>query len=72
MPLALSAFGWIVIVAVLVVLFVLWLYCLFDVLVRPDLGGGAKAVWALALIVLAPFAIVAYVLFGRVRRRPAT
>jgi hypothetical protein len=29
-------------------------------------------VWALALIVLAPFAIVAYVLFGRVRRRPVT
>jgi hypothetical protein len=71
MPLALSAFVWIVIVAVLVVLFVLWLYCLFDVLVRADVGAGAKAVWALALIVLAPLAIVAYLVFGR-RRRPAT
>jgi uncharacterized membrane protein len=44
---------------------VLWIYCLFDVLVRSSHGSGAKALWAVALVLLAPFAIVAYLLFGR-------
>lgn len=47
------------------VLAVLWIVCLFDLLVRSGHGAGAKALWALALILLAPFAIVAYLLFGR-------
>jgi hypothetical protein len=67
MPLALSTVGWTAAVIALTLLFVLWLYCLFSVLVRGDIGGGAKALWALVLIVLAPFAIVAYLLFGRPR-----
>jgi hypothetical protein len=67
MPLALSTFLWIVVFVALSLLFVLWLYCLFNVVMRSDLGGGAKVVWALALIVLAPFAIAAYLVVGRSR-----
>jgi hypothetical protein len=50
-----------------IVFFVLWLYCLFDVLARPTRGPASKAIWAVALVLLAPFAIVAYLLFGRGR-----
>jgi hypothetical protein len=67
LPLALSTLGWILAIAALFLLTLLWLYCLFDVLVRHDESAGAKALWAVALIVLAPFSIVAYLLFGRRR-----
>jgi hypothetical protein len=66
--LGLSTLGWILVVALLAVAFVLWIYCLFDVVVRGDMGGGAKIVWALALVLLAPLAILAYLVFGRARR----
>jgi hypothetical protein len=48
-----------------IIFFGLWLYCLFDVLARPVRGAGSKALWAVALVLLAPFAIVAYLIFGR-------
>lgn len=60
-----SAWEWFFGVLLVVVLAVLWIYCLFDVLVRSSHGVAAKAVWSLALILLAPFAIVAYLLVGR-------
>ncbi len=65
MLVATSGFVWALGVFVVVVLFALWIYCLFDVLVRSSHGRGAKALWALALVLLAPFAIVAYLLVGR-------
>jgi hypothetical protein len=67
LPLALSTLGWVVAIVVLVVASVLWLYCLVEVIVRRDFGVGAKLGWALFLIVLAPLAIVAYLLFARSR-----
>jgi hypothetical protein len=60
-----SGWEWFFGVLLVVALFVLWIYCLVDLLVRSSHGVAAKAVWALALILLAPFAIVAYLLFGR-------
>ena len=50
-----------------VVFFCLWIYCLFDLLARPSRGAGSKALWAVALVLLAPFAIIAYLVFGRRR-----
>jgi Phospholipase_D-nuclease N-terminal len=67
LPLALSTLGWILTIVVLTIAFMLWLYCLVEIVARRDLGAGAKLVWALFLIVLAPLAIVAYLLFGRAR-----
>jgi hypothetical protein len=64
---ALGTVGWALGFFGAVVLFVLWLYCLFDVLARPTRSVGSKAIWAVALVLLAPFAIVAYLLFGRAR-----
>jgi hypothetical protein len=64
-----SGIAWFFGVLLVVVLAVLWLYCLVDVLIRSAHGPGAKAGWAIALVLLAPFAIVAYLVFGR---RPAT
>ena len=58
---------WVLGFVVVIVFFVLWLYCLFNLLADPARGAGSKAVWAIALILLAPFAIVAYLLFGRRR-----
>ena len=65
--LALGTVGWALGFVGAVVFFVLWLYCLFDVLARPTRGAGSKAIWAVALVLLAPFAIVAYLLVGRSR-----
>jgi hypothetical protein len=67
LPLALSTLGWVVAIVVLVVASVLWLYCLVEVIVRRDFGVAAKLGWSLFLIVLAPLAIVAYLLFARSR-----
>jgi hypothetical protein len=50
-----------------IVFFLLWLYCLFNVLADTTRSAGSKAIWAVALVLLAPFAIVAYLLFGRGR-----
>src|SRR5262245_368741 len=59
---AVSTLGWTLAGIAVVVLFVLWLFCLFDVLVSTGRGAASKALWALALILLAPFAIVAYLI----------
>jgi phospholipase D-like protein len=61
----LSAGAWILIGAVLFVLFLVWLYCLFDVIVRGNFGTGRKVVWIIALIILAPLAMIGWFLFGR-------
>ena len=66
--LAVSAGGWILIAAVMFVLFLLWLFCLFDVIVRGNMSTGTKVLWGRALIVPAPFAIFAG--FGSGRSRP--
>jgi hypothetical protein len=66
---ALGTVGWALGFVGAVVFFVLWLYCLFDVLSRPTRGAGSKGLWAVALVLLAPFAIVAYLLFGRAPAR---
>ncbi len=65
MTLAVSAGGWLLIAAVLFVLFLVWLYCLFDVIVRGNYSTGKKVVWIVALIVLAPLAMIGWFLFGR-------
>ena len=60
-----STWEWFLGVLLVVVLAVLWIYCLFDLLARPNRDAASKALWALALVLLAPFAIVAYLLVGR-------
>jgi hypothetical protein len=68
LPLALGAFGWIVVVILLLVLAVAWIYCLFALVVDGSIAIGGKVLWALALIVLAPIAIPAFLIS---RRRPS-
>jgi hypothetical protein len=62
---ATSTFVWVIVGIAGVILFALWVLCLFDVLARPNRGAGSKLIWSLALCLLAPFAVVAYLLFGR-------
>jgi hypothetical protein len=62
---ATSTFVWVIAGIAAVILFALWVFCLFDVLVRPNRSAGSKLIWALALFLLAPFAVIAYLLFGR-------
>ena len=61
----LSAGAWILIGAVVFVLFLIWLYCLFDVIVRGNYSSGKKVVWVIALILLAPLAMIGWFWFGR-------
>jgi hypothetical protein len=63
--LAVSAGGWLLIAAVLFIVFLLWLYCLFDVIVRGNYSTGKKVAWVIALILLAPLAIIGWFAFGR-------
>jgi phospholipase D-like protein len=63
--LAVSAGGWLLISAILFVLFLVWLYCLFDVIVRGNYSSGKKTVWVIALILLAPLAMIGWFWFGR-------
>jgi Phospholipase_D-nuclease N-terminal len=42
-------------------LFVIWLMALVDVVRRGDLTGGAKVVWALVMLFLPIFGLLAYV-----------
>jgi hypothetical protein len=72
---ATSTGDWILVVMAFVLLGVvtlLWLWMAFDLVVRRDLGGGAKLLWFLAWIILAPVALVAYVLVGRRGRATVT
>jgi uncharacterized membrane protein len=63
--LAVSAGGWILISTVFFALFLIWLYCLFDVIVRGNYSSGKKTVWVIALLLLAPFAMIGWFWFGR-------
>jgi hypothetical protein len=66
--LAISTGDWILItmaVVLLTVVTVLWLWMAFDLVIRKDLGVGSKVLWFAAWILLAPVALVAYVLVGR-------
>ena len=65
MLVATSGFVWALGVFVAVVLFALWIYCLFDVLVRSSHGHARRS--GRSRSPLAPFAIVAYLLVGRRR-----
>lgn len=65
-----SGLAWTIVVIVLIVLFLLWLYCLADILLRRDHGIGWKILWALVTIVLAPIAIPVYLIFVRGRGQP--
>jgi hypothetical protein len=55
--------GWGVVLSIIVLgtLFLVWLVALFDVIVDP-MSVGAKILWILFLIVLAPIALPAYFL----------
>jgi hypothetical protein len=55
--------GWGVVLSIIVLgtLFLVWLVALFEVIVDP-MSVGAKILWILFLIVLAPIALPAYFL----------
>jgi hypothetical protein len=55
-------------ILVLAALAVLWLITLF-LIVADDISGGAKALWLLLTIVLAPFAIPVYLVLRHRRHR---
>lgn len=72
---ATSTGDWILIVMAFVLIAtvtILWLWMAFDLALRRDLGAGAKALWFLVWILLAPIALVAYVLVGRRGRYTVT
>jgi hypothetical protein len=45
---------WLIVVATVLLFLVLWVRAVIDVFRRPDLGGGAKAGWAIGMLVV-PF-----------------
>ena len=57
-------------ILVVAALAVLWLVTLF-LIVADNISGGAKALWLLLTIVLAPFAIPVYLVLRHRRHRDA-
>jgi hypothetical protein len=52
---------WRILIVVAVVLFVvLWVRALFDLFRRPDLSGGAKAGWAIGMLVVPFIGLLVY------------
>ena len=41
----------------------LWFFCLFDIFRRPDLGGGAKFLWLLFILLIPWIGALCYLLF---------
>ena len=50
----------IVIIAIVALFLVMWVRAVFDVLRRPDLGGGAKVAWAIGMLVVPFLGLVIY------------
>ena len=50
---------------VLLPIAVLWIGCIFDVISRPDLSGGAKVLWIFGVLAFPIFGAIVYIL-----RRP--
>ena len=52
----------IVIIAAIVLFVLIWAKFVLDVLRRPDLGSGSKAIWTIFMLVLPLFGILIYLL----------
>jgi hypothetical protein len=50
----------IVIIAVVVLFLILWVRAFVDVLRRPDLSGGAKAGWAIGMLIVPFIGLLVY------------
>jgi hypothetical protein len=58
--------------AAMVALFlVLWVRAVIDVFRRPDLGGGAKAAWAIGMLVVPFLGLLVYTLLRPAERQIA-
>jgi hypothetical protein len=50
----------ILIIAAVVLFLILWVRALLDLFRRPDLSGGAKAAWAVGMLVLPFLGLLVY------------
>jgi hypothetical protein len=53
----------IVIIAAVVLFMVLWVRAVIDLFRRPDLSGGAKAAWAIGMLVVPFIGLLVYTMF---------
>lgn len=44
-------------------LLMVWFFCIFDVFRRRDIGGGAKALWLLVIVIFPWIGSLAYLIF---------
>jgi hypothetical protein len=65
--LATSTLGYVILIIVLVPLVIAWAYALIDIVKRVDIGVGAKALWAVCVILLPFLGTLIYLLL-----RPAS
>jgi len=66
-PLATTTMGYVILLIVLVPLLIAWAYALIDIVRRVDIGVGAKALWAVCVILLPFLGTLIYLLL-----RPAS
>ena len=67
MLLATSTMGYVILIIVLIPLAIAWAYALIDIVRRVDIGVGAKALWAVCVVVLPFLGTLIYLLL-----RPAS
>jgi Phospholipase_D-nuclease N-terminal len=65
--LATSTLGYVILIIVLVPLLIAWAYALVDIVRRIDIGIGAKALWAVCVVLLPFLGTLIYLLL-----RPAS
>ena len=53
---------WLIVAATVALFLVLWVRAVIDVFRRPDLGGGAKAGWAIGMLVVPFLGLFVYTL----------
>ena len=62
MLLATSTMGYVILIIVLIPLLIAWAYALIDIVRRIDIGVGAKALWAVCVVLLPFLGTLCYLL----------
>jgi predicted membrane channel-forming protein YqfA (hemolysin III family) len=62
-----SILGYLIVFSVVLLLATVWVWCLINIVARPDLGIGAKVLWLIGTLVFPIVGVVAYIIFTKKR-----
>jgi type VI protein secretion system component VasK len=62
-----STLEYVILFFVAFILAAIWVFCLVQIIARPDLNVGAKILWALAILVFPLIGAAAYIIYSSKR-----